>query len=708
MSAAVRALGTGLRTGSYLIAAVGVMSFPVCVLISLFSNNFMDQSSVAYPTMLWGFLPALLWLSALALLPWLWTHEAPASSALLSLAAGALWVPLIGEGAYPEFLAFSSLAASLACSLWLFRWIAQKQGLTVDSRPSPLRHIGAALFARHHEETELTGDQSVSAPTYPAVRARYSFAEVVGMMALKLRLREAASEIVASASNRQQARNGILFSGAPGNGKTFMAEALAGEMKLPIIQVSFGDFASKWVNQTSEQMRAVFQDARRQAPCVLFLDEIDSLLVDRGAVAHSGGEPARMTNILLTELVSIRSAAVVVIAATNHPDKLDGAGSREGRFDFKIEITPPDMPARRALIAQQVRSFKTLTVEDSALAQAAKRWDGFSVARIRTVVDEAGRGAVKAAQTCITYPDLQCALRTIQGHRGDLPAETPALSDLTLAPALQASLTGIAKRMRNIELIEAQGGTVPSGLMFYGPPGTGKTLSARALAKTSEWAFLATTGSDLLRDSTAIETLTRKARDLRPCIIFIDEADDVCANRQYSAPAVVSITNALLSAMDGANGQCADVLWIAATNYPENMDPAIQRRLGEKIEFALPDEHTLAQFIRQWIAEKPAVRFEAQVTPTGVARFLAGLSIAHVKEVLQQAVNHAIALNMQTVVGGAITPQPQPFAQSQHLPQSQVPSSPQSRHAPAHLTLVRATDLQTARNTVRALDDAER
>jgi len=151
-------------------------------------------------------------------------------------------------------------------------------------------------------------DQQPAAPAqdairYKAVKPRHSFATVVGMKEVKARLLAAGKEVVSSQKGKAQPRNGVLMTGKPGNGKTFMAEALAGELKLPFLAVSYGDVASKFINDTPENVVKVFRDAVKQAPCVLFIDEVDSLLASRN---HNSSyeESARITNVLLTELVN--------------------------------------------------------------------------------------------------------------------------------------------------------------------------------------------------------------------------------------------------------------------------------------------------------------------------------------------------------------------------------------------------------------------
>lgn len=511
--------------------------------------------------------------------------------------------------------------------------------LEIEASPERKR---ARAYAPDGSRTNEAMENVTASSDFPSVRPSKTFADVVGMGELKGRLKAAGEEIVGARWNPGAERNGILLFGDPGNGKTMFAEALAGELKLPMITATFGDVASRWVGQTTEQVMAVFRAAHQQQPCLLFLDEIDSLIKDRNK-SMSGGtdEAAKTTNAILTELVNARRSKIVVVAATNFLDRLDQAAIREGRFDFKIEVTAPDELARAAILRHALKPYlaKDVYPDEDGVLMAAKRWEGFSAARIRAVGDEAGRTAANDKMPVVLYEDLQDALRRVQGRSGKLPANTPSLKDLSMPDLLARQLRGIANRMRNIEQVESMGGKVPTGLLFWGAPGTGKTVTARALAKDAGWAFISTSGNDLLGNPDKIDEILREARDIRPTVVFVDEADDVLADRQR-ARHTASITNRLLTAVDGAGGKVHDIVWIAATNHPEQMDAAALRggRFTEKLKFELPDQATLATFITMWIAQSKAT-FSEDLRVDEIVAELDGLSIANVAAALQHAVD---------------------------------------------------------------------
>jgi transitional endoplasmic reticulum ATPase len=556
---------------------------------------------------------------------------AAATVAMLVLAIGQYSVPLAGL-----------LGAGIV--LWLalrtehrYRKTRQPTQRTVQQ---PASRSGA-----QQAPGEATPQRAYSLD-HRVLRARFSFDAIMGMADTKSRLLNAARDVLA---NPAQARNGILLSGKPGNGKTMFAEALAGELQIPFFSISYQDIASKWVNETPERVKAAFAQATRLGRAVFLIDEVDGFIKARRDSHHMDRD---LTNTMLTEIIRLRGTPVILIATSNDLEWLDGAAVREGRFDFKIEVPPPDAPAREALLSRSV--FKALgpnALSVPVLKSLADRWEGFSAARLMAIGPQLAdmRREGHFGNGAVPFDIAMRAMRRIQGSKGHLPEKTKTVEEIIMPEGSRDELKRLALRMRHVHRMEQLGGALPRGVLFYGPPGTGKTQAAMAIARSTGWAVLKTTGAELLASHSAWSMLYRQAKDLRPCIVFVDEADDVFRNRAMSA--VASVTNRILASIDGADGRVPDVLIIAATNHPEALDPAVLRggRLEQKIRFDVPSRESLAAYIRSQLKLKAGDTFAiSRHTVNCVVTALEGCSIADTDAVLQRLIDEAAARHIES------------------------------------------------------------
>ncbi|QCP54356.1 AAA family ATPase [Trinickia violacea] len=473
---------------------------------------------------------------------------------------------------------------------------------------------------------------------------RRTFKHVVGMADTKQRLLRAAHDVLMDDDGNVEPRNGILLFGEPGNGKTLFAEALAGELALPFLQIAFGDTASKWINDTPEKIKAVFRTASETGACVLFIDEIDSFLKPRDGGANVHSMDRDVVNTMLTEIVNLRGSTVILVAATNFIEQLDTAGIREGRFDYKIEIPPPDLKARVNLIGHSIcKNLGPKTVARATAEALASRWDGFSASRLSALGGQL-REMHRDGQFSglVTFDVAMQAMRLLQGRRGRLPEMVKAVDDIIMPMASRNVLRDLAYRMKKVHRLEQMGGSLPRGLLFYGPPGTGKTQAAMALAKASGYAFLKTTGADLIARPDSWERLVREASDIRPAIVFLDEADDILTDRRYSN--VATLTNRILTTLDGASGRIRDVIFIAATNHQDRMDPAAVRggRFSEKVRFDVPERADMERYVSAtlWRIANGQYSLERDILRQCMV-VLAGRSIADADAVIAESVNRA-------------------------------------------------------------------
>jgi transitional endoplasmic reticulum ATPase len=494
---------------------------------------------------------------------------------------------------------------------------------------------------RSEPATKAATSQDYETPV-AAREARLTFAGIFGMDPVKQKLLEPAQAIVSGASlTGEPPPNGVLLHGRPGNGKTLFAEALAGELHVPFVALTYGDVASKWIGEMPRVISNCFFYAKANAPCVLFIDEIDSFLRSRD-FASGSSEDLKITNTLLTEIVGIREHRVVLVGATNYLANLDSAAIREGRFDMKVEITPPDEVARIGILRAAARRYAAgLSFDEEALCYIAKRWHGYSVSRLSAVVKALPAYARSQGLRHIGVEAWFSVLREVQGRSRRVPAGSKHLSELVLESQTGAALSLVAHRLRDAYRIESLGGTLPRGVLLYGAPGTGKTTVARALALECGWAYFEASGVQLLSDPSLLDKLHAEAVEQRPAVLFIDQADDVITTNPFRTQS--DVTARVRSVLAGGEERVSDVVLLVAANAIENVEPTLLRAGGfdEQIGLAAPASENLGLFVEQWLADKNVQLARCLRVPDLAAR-VDSCSFGEIDGMLQRALNRAI------------------------------------------------------------------
>jgi cell division protease FtsH len=314
----------------------------------------------------------------------------------------------------------------------------QAQGVTVtfeNSSPSDLLDIllyilpivaiiGFAWFFLRRTQAGMTGIMSIGrsrARLYSTERPRTTFSDVAGYNGVKLEI----SEVVDFLKSPQRFKEigaripkGILLVGPPGTGKTLLARAVAGEAGVPFMSVSGSDFMEMFVGVGASRVRDLFQTARKQAPAIIFIDEIDSIGRKRGAGLGGGHDEREQTlNQMLSEMDGFDPAeGIVIMAATNRPDILDPALLRPGRFDRQIVVPLPDLEERLPILRVHCKDKRIGS--DVDLAVVARGTPGMSGADLANLVNEAALYAVRRGSSQVEMRDFEEARdRVLMGQR---------------------------------------------------------------------------------------------------------------------------------------------------------------------------------------------------------------------------------------------------------------------------------------------------
>jgi transitional endoplasmic reticulum ATPase len=474
------------------------------------------------------------------------------------------------------------------------------------------------------------------------------FSEVGGMDALKHEVSDTVGLMLRHPEDAERYGiewNGILLHGPPGVGKTFFAEAIAGEYELNFIHVSTGDLVSSLQGGSAQNIDKAFRTAEQNLPCLLFFDEFDSVAQRRDNTPDQ--ESRRTVNQLLTSLEGSRGArGLLVMAATNSIEHLDPAVIRPGRFDRHIRVDLPDADARRAVFEAELKERPV--TRDVDLGELVRRTEGMTPAAIEKIVDMAALDVFRQAsesgeQLELRTQDLLAAIDRYGGQ--DRPTvENWTWESLILPGTIKAQLRQLQTVIEDPESARRFGVDPPTGLLLAGPPGTGKTTIAKVLAAQAHCSFYPISGADVTskwvgESERNIRQLFDRARENRPSIIFIDEIDAI-AGRRGELQAHDSQVNQLLAEIDGVTGQ-RGVFIVGATNRPDQLDPALLRggRLSRTIVLGLPDEEARLAMLKLHTARMPTVG----VRLDELARDAEGLSPADLKALCQEAALAAMA-----------------------------------------------------------------
>ncbi|OQO04811.1 hypothetical protein B0A48_07828 [Cryoendolithus antarcticus] len=464
---------------------------------------------------------------------------------------------------------------------------------------------------------------------------------------------------------------GILLHGPPGCGKTMMSRAVAAALQVPFIEILGPSIVSGMSGESEKGVRDRFEEAKKQAPCIIFIDEIDAIAPKRES-SQSQMEKRIVAQLLVSidDLARDRTKPVIVLAATNRPDSLDPALRRGGRFDTEINMGVPNERTRAAILKTLCR--KTTLHTDVDIDALARRTAGFVGADLRDLVAKAGswqmtryrKALEEEARELASEQDGMLLDRAVAVDRDEAEAEafemltrrvrrkdlakpagfeSPSLrmaafdavlplitpsskregfatipdvswADIGALDAVREALQRtVVRRIVNPKPYIKVGLTAPSGVLLWGPPGCGKTLLAKAVAAESKANFISIKGPELLNkfvgeSEAAVRKVFARARSSVPCVIFFDELDALVPQRDSgNSEASSRVVNTLLTELSSPERD--GIYVIGATNRPDVIDTAMLRpgRLEQKLFVDLPGPAERVEILRALTRKRASV-----------------------------------------------------------------------------------------------------
>jgi transitional endoplasmic reticulum ATPase len=457
--------------------------------------------------------------------------------------------------------------------------------------------------------------------------------------------------------------------GPPGTGKTLMARAVANETGAFFFLINGPEIMSKMAGESESNLRKAFEEAEKNSPAIIFIDELDSIAPKREKT--NGEVERRVVSQLLTLMDGLKARSnVVVMAATNRPNSIDPALRRFGRFDREVDIGIPDPTGRLEILRIHTKNMKL--ADDVDLEQIAADTHGYVGSDVASLCSEAAMQQIREKMDLIDLDEdtidaevLDSLGVTMDNFRFALGTSNPSALRETVVEVPTTTwddIGGLDKVKQELqetvqypvehpEKFLKYGMSPSKGVLFYGPPGTGKTLLAKAIANECNANFISIKGPELLtmwfgESEANVRDVFDKARAAAPCVMFFDELDSIAKSRGGSGAggdgggASDRVLNQILTEMDGMNAK-KNVFIIGATNRPDQIDPALLRpgRLDQLIYIPLPDEASRLSILKATLKKSP---ISPEVDLGFLAKNTHGFSGADLVEICQRAAKLAI------------------------------------------------------------------
>ncbi|MHA1689929.1 MAG: CDC48 family AAA ATPase [Promethearchaeota archaeon] len=462
---------------------------------------------------------------------------------------------------------------------------------------------------------------------------------------------------------------GVLFSGPPGTGKTLMAKAVSQESNANFFIINGPEIMSKFYGASEGNLRAIFEKAERNAPSIIFIDEIDSIAPKREEI--TGEVERRVVAQLLSLMDGLKGREdVICIGATNRIDALDPALRRPGRFDREITFGVPDRNARKEIFQIHTRGMPLK--EDVNLDKYAEITYGYAGADIMAVCREAAMFALRKIlpkinldepipseiiqELKISDEDFMKAINIIKpSAMREIIIEVPNVlwDEIGGLHEVKQELIEAVQWPLNYPHLFRKAGIRPlNGILLFGPPGCGKTLLAKAVATESKSNFISVKGPEIYskwvgESEKRIREIFTKARQVAPAVIYFDEIEALAYGRGSNQGSQVydSVINQLLVELDGIENR-KGVVVIASTNRPDIIDPALLRpgRFDRLVFVEAPDLEGRKEILKVHTKNMPLAE---DVSLKKLALLTEGFSGADIENLCREAGMNAIRRKME-------------------------------------------------------------
>jgi len=477
---------------------------------------------------------------------------------------------------------------------------------------------------------------------------------------------------------------GIIFFGPPGTGKTMMMRALANEIHANFFYVKGTSIISSYTGESEKILSNVFAVANKNTPCVLFIDEIDSIAMSRDF--ETDDVHRHILSQLLQELDGFQKLEhVIVVGATNTPDKLDPALLRPGRVDKAIYMQLPDFNGRKKIFEIYLKKLPVSEdIDFDTLAEKTPRYSGADIKAVcqsvsQMVAQEAANehkileitmddilSVIKSTKPSTTlaqiekYNTFKVDFERRMGNDTTSKNEDEISLDkvIGLEGAKKAIVEAIQIPLMHPDLLEKYDIKTINGLLLFGPPGTGKTMLMRAVANELRGVTMLEIDAPTLQNegienaNTKLKSIFYRAIENKPAIIFIDEIDGIIVNRQNASEISAQITTEMLKDMDGLK-QMNNVIVVGATNRPDVLDPAILRpgRFDKLIFIKPPDGEAREKMFEEYMEKAPKASNIDFKLLADMTKNYTGADIASIcREAKTKAMQRAIKSGQESVI----------------------------------------------------------